>query len=96
MGWRGYCWTPTGTGRRRSWHRARWRSRRSTRQDGGAGLTIARGTFDAPAGPLRVRLELTSHGRRWTRRTPRLPVLVTVSTRAGGDHLADEFESRLR
>lgn len=72
------------------------RYRRDPRQDGGAELTIARGTFDAPAGPLRVQLELTSHGRRWTRRTPRLPVLVTVSTRAGGDHLAVGFGSRLR
>jgi hypothetical protein len=56
---------------------------------------LARGAFDASAGPLRVRLKTTKAGRRWIRRDPRLALFVTVTTRRGGDRSEVEYRSRL-
>ncbi|MDA0182457.1 hypothetical protein OJ997_19265 [Solirubrobacter phytolaccae] len=61
--------------------------------EGDAAATLARGTFDAPAGPLRVRLKTTAAGRRGPKR-PR--VIVTVRTRSGGERHEVTFRSRLR
>ena len=56
---------------------------------------IARGTADAPAGPVRMRLKTTAAGRRWLRRDPRMRLIVTVRTHSGGDRGEVEFASRL-
>ncbi len=58
-------------------------------------VLLARGAFDAPAGPLRVRLNTTRAGRRWIGRNDRLKLFVTVTIRHGGDHSEVEFASRL-
>lgn len=57
--------------------------------------TLARGTFDAPAGPLRLRLSTTASGRAALQRRKRPPVVVIVRTRSGGDRAEVEFASRL-
>jgi hypothetical protein len=56
---------------------------------------IARRDFNAPAGPLRVRLRTTPDGRRWLSRNPKLPVWVFIRTRTGSDRAEVIFESRL-
>lgn len=55
------------------------------------GAVLARGTFDRPAGPLRVRLKPTAAGRRATR--PRVWVLLQTRTRS--DRTEVIFPSRL-
>jgi len=62
----------------------------------GSGPLLARGTFEAPAGPLRVQLKTTKLGRRVIRGAKRLPVFVTVRTRSGGDRTDIGFTSRLQ
>lgn len=62
----------------------------------GCAAQLARGTFDAPAGPLRVRLKTTDTGRRWIRRDPDTPLFVTVELRTGGDTNQVYFDARLK
>ncbi|MDA0182455.1 hypothetical protein OJ997_19255 [Solirubrobacter phytolaccae] len=59
------------------------------------GATIARGVFTAQPGPLRVSLERTAAGTRWLRRTPHLPVFVTIRTRTGDDRGVVTFRSKV-
>lgn len=61
-----------------------------------SGTTLARGAFDAPAGPVRVRLKTTKAGRRIIRRERDPRVHVTVRLRSGGDRSDVRFNSRLR
>jgi len=61
-----------------------------------SGTTLARGTFDAPAGPLRVRLNTTKAGGRVIRREREPKVHVRIRTRAGGDRGQVRFNSTLR
>lgn len=56
---------------------------------------VARGTFVAQPGPLRVSLRPTRAGRRALARTPRLPVYVSVRTRSGEDRGETFFASRI-
>jgi len=69
---------------------------RRDRGEGDAAETVARGGFDAPAGPLRVRMRLTNAGRRAIRGNRRLGVIVTVRTRSGGERHEVTFASRLK
>ena len=69
--------------------------RRRVRDQGRPREVIARGTFTAQPGALRVSLKPTSIGRRWLRRDPRLTVFVAVRTRAGGDRGETIFNSRI-
>ncbi|MDA0182456.1 hypothetical protein OJ997_19260 [Solirubrobacter phytolaccae] len=57
---------------------------------------VARGTFDAPAGPLQARLKTTKAGKRYIRRDPDLKLFVTIKTRTGGDRSEIDFGARLR
>ena len=59
------------------------------------GPLVARGTFTAQAGALRVSLKPTKAGRRWLKRDPRLRVNVFVRTRSGGDRGELQFQSRI-
>jgi hypothetical protein len=59
------------------------------------GTLIAHRTVQAPAGPLRVRLKTTNAGRRWLRRTPKLPVWASIRTRTGADRAEVIFASKL-
>jgi hypothetical protein len=61
-----------------------------------SGTPLARGTFDAPAGPLRVRLKTAKAGRRVIRREGDPKVFVYVRLRTGGDRSEVAFNSRLR
>ena len=69
--------------------------RRRVRNDFTPREFIARGRFDADAGPLRVRLHTTPTGRRWLRRDPTLPLFVYARTRKGEDRTVIRFWSRL-
>lgn len=62
---------------------------------GDARERIARGVFGARSGPLRVSLRRTKAGRERLRRTPRLPVAVSVQTRSGGERGEIRFNSRI-
>lgn len=66
------------------------------RRNGRPAHLLARGTFDAPAGPFTARLKTTKAGRRYIRRDPDLKLFVTIKTRTGGDTSAIGFGSRLR
>lgn len=67
-----------------------------TRREGFSSFeTVARGVFTARPGPLRVSLKRTRAGTRRLRRTPRLPVVVTIRTRTGADGGEVAFRSRL-
>jgi len=58
---------------------------------------IARGSFTAQPGALRVSLKPTGIGRRWLRRDPRLTVFVYVRTRdTAGERGEVSFQSRIR
>ncbi len=69
---------------------------RRVRPQGPGEEIVARGTFTAQPGPLRVSLKPTRAGRRWLRRDPRLRVNVFVRTRSGGDRGEISFASRIR
>ncbi|RKQ88011.1 hypothetical protein C8N24_6047 [Solirubrobacter pauli] len=70
--------------------------RRNPGPNGRRAPLLARGTFDASAGPLRTRLKTTKAGRRYIRRDPDLKLFVTVKTRTGGDRSEIDFGARLR
>lgn len=57
---------------------------------------VARGAFDAPAGPLRTRLKTTAAGRRQLERDKTPKLWVVVKTRTGGDRSEIDFTARLR
>lgn len=57
---------------------------------------LARGTFTAPAGAVRVRLKTTKAGQRRLRRDRDPKVLVRIRTRTGADRGEVRFNSRLR
>lgn len=56
---------------------------------------IAQGAFGASSGPLGVSLRRTRAGRERLRRTPRLPVVVSVRTRNGAEWGEVRFNSRI-
>lgn len=59
------------------------------------GPTVARGVFTAQPGPLRLSLKRTATGTRLLRRTPHLPVFVTIRTRTGSDRGVTTFRSKV-
>ena len=76
---------------------ARSRSGAASATRGGSREIIARGTFTAQPGALRVSLKPTAIGRRWLRRDPRLTVFVSVRTRdTAGERGEVSFQSRIR